>query len=380
MAEEEQSQEKTEQPSQKRIKEAREKGQVLRSKDFNATLILIFSSVSILILGHYLADEAKKMMQESLHFNLELFRADANLFNKMREVMSLGFNLVWPLLLLILLLSIIAPLVIGGWVCSFEAVRPQFSRMNPMKGLKRMVSLKAVVEMAKSFIKFVLVALAALLILHWQVPSLMALANFSLESAIGEGLRIISFSFLMISSCLILIAALDVPFQWYEFQKQLKMTRQELKDEYKETEGKPEVKSQIRRMQQEISRRRMMAEVPKADVVLTNPTHFAVALQYKQKGNRAPVVVAKGKDLIAFQINKIALAHKVPILSLPPLTRAIYFSTALNKEIPRGLYVAVAQVLAYIFQLKNRQYYERQPASLNDLPIPEDLRRSEEET
>ncbi|KTC68007.1 flagellar biosynthetic protein FlhB [Legionella birminghamensis] len=378
MAEEEQSQEKTEQPSAKRIREAREKGQVLRSKDFNATLILIFSSLGFLLLGRHLADKSKSLMQQSLHFNLDLFKTDADLFYKIREILSLGIGIGLPTLLLILLLSVIAPLLIGGWVCSFEAVRPQLSRMNPMKGLKRMVSLKAMVEMTKSFLKFLLVASVALIILHWQIPSLMALANFSVETAIGEGLRIISISFLMVCSCLILIAALDVPFQWYEYQKQLKMTRQEVKDEYKETEGKPEVKGHIRRMQQEISRRRMMAEVPKADVVLTNPTHFAVALQYKQKGNRAPVVVAKGKDMIAFQINKVALSHKVPILSLPPLTRAIYFSTGLNKEIPRGLYVAVAQVLAYIFQLKNRQYYERQPSTLNDLPIPEELRRSEE--
>lgn len=351
---------------------------MLRSKDFNATLILIFSSLGFLLLGRHLADKSKSLMQQSLHFNLDLFKTDADLFYKIREILSLGIGIGLPTLLLILLLSVIAPLLIGGWVCSFEAVRPQLSRMNPMKGLKRMVSLKAMVEMTKSFLKFLLVASVALIILHWQIPSLMALANFSVETAIGEGLRIISISFLMVCSCLILIAALDVPFQWYEYQKQLKMTRQEVKDEYKETEGKPEVKGHIRRMQQEISRRRMMAEVPKADVVLTNPTHFAVALQYKQKGNRAPVVVAKGKDMIAFQINKVALSHKVPILSLPPLTRAIYFSTGLNKEIPRGLYVAVAQVLAYIFQLKNRQYYERQPSTLNDLPIPEELRRSEE--
>jgi flagellar biosynthetic protein FlhB len=178
---------------------------------------------------------------------------------------------------------------------------------------------------------------------------------------------------------LILIAAVDVPFQLYEHSKAMKMTKQELRDEYKETEGKPEIKSAIRRAQQEIARRRMMSEVPKADVILTNPTHYAVAISYKKKGNKAPVVVAKGKDLIAFQISKIAKTHKIPIISVPPLARAVFFSTKLNAEIPRGLYVAVAQVLAYVFQLKDRQRYDYKPEILQNVPIPPELVREAEE-
>ncbi len=190
---------------------------------------------------------------------------------------------------------------------------------------------------------------------------------------------IMSKAFLIICSSLLLIAGLDVPYQLYEHNKQLKMTKQELRDEYKETEGKPEVKQQIRRAQQDIARRRMMSDVPKATVILTNPTHYAVAIQYQQAGNRAPVVVAKGKNLIAFHINRIAKAHEIPLISIPPLARALYFSTDINAEIPRGLYMAVAQVLAYVFNLRDKTYYDSQPDFLQHLPIPSELQRDAQE-
>lgn len=378
MAEDDQGQEKTEQPSPKRLKEAREKGQVVRSKDFNAALILLMSGGSLLFFSSYLYEQLAGIMRKAFSFNsIELksmwiqLTTLANLFHK-------GLFAVLPLLGAIFILSLVAPLFIGGWVFSSESIQPQFSRLNPLKGVKRIFSLKGVVEMVKSLLKFLLVATTALMIWQWQLPTMIKLASAPVEVAISTGLEQVVLAFLFISASLILIVVLDVPFQWYEHQKQLKMTRQEMKDEYKETEGKPEVKSYIRRAQQEIARRRMMAEVPKADVVLTNPTHYAVALKYQQKGNKAPVLIAKGKDLIALQINQVALAHKVPLLTLPPLTRAIYFSTKLDSEIPRGLYVAVAQVLAYIFHLKNKDYYERQPRVLRDLPIPADLQHPEE--
>lgn len=260
-----------------------------------------------------------------------------------------------------------------------ESLQPKFSRLSLLKGLKRMISLKGLVEMIKSLLKFLLVASIAILVLKMQIPVLLSLADYPLAGALGTGMGLVIKSFLIMSASLILIAAVDVPFQLYEHKKQLKMTKQEVKDEFKETEGKPEVKSLIRRTQQEIAKRRMMAEVPKANVVLTNPTHYAVALRYQQHGNRAPIVVAKGKNLIALQINRVALSHRIPILSVPPLARALYYSTDLNAEIPRGLYVAVAQVLAYIFQLKDKQNYQRKPEVLQNLPIPDELKRDVEE-
>lgn len=376
---EEQAQEKTEQPSPKRLKEAREKGQVARSKDFNATLILLFSGAGFLLFGRYLAEQLMAIMRQSFDFDSSVLTTALPAIQKLSSLMAMSFWAILPILLLILILSVAAPLVIGGWVFSLQSLQPQASRLSPLKGFKRMVSLKSLVEMAKSMLKFLLIAVVAIFVLQWQISALLSLADFPLAAALDSGLDIVAKSFLIISASLILIAAVDIPFQLYEHNKQLKMTKQELKDEYKETEGKPEVKSQIRRTQHEIAKRRMMNEVPKANVVLTNPTHYAVAIRYEQKGKRAPVVVAKGKDLIALQINRVAAANNIPLLSLPPLARAIYFSTELNAEIPRGLYVAVAQVLAYLFQLGDIQNYEKEPEILKNVPIPDELRRDAKE-
>lgn len=379
MAEEEQSQEKTEQPSPKRLKEAREKGQVARSKDFNATLILLFSGGVFFLFGHYLAEQLMQMMRQAFDFDSKLLKTPMLMLEHLYRLMQEGFWAVVPLLLVILVLSLFAPLLMGGWVFSLDVLQPKFSRMSLLKGFKRMFSLKGLVEMVKAMVKFLLIATIAVVVLKWQMPFLLSLANFSLANAISSGLWSVVQSFLMISASLILIAAVDVPFQLYEHNKQLKMTKQELKDEYKETEGKPEVKSHIRKTQQEMARKRMMNEVPKADVVLTNPTHYAVAITYKKSGNRAPIVIAKGKDLIALQINRVAGSHNIPLLTVPSLTRAIYFSTEINAEIPRGLYVAVAQVLAYIFQLRDKQNYDKKPEFLQNLPIPDELKRESEE-
>ncbi|RMX21979.1 flagellar biosynthesis protein FlhB [Legionella jordanis] len=379
MADEEQSQERTEQPSAKRLREAKEKGQVARSKDLNATLILLFSGIGFFVFGHYLSQQLMQIMRQAFEFNSEDLRAPWLLLAKLFLLMQDGFWVLFPFLMLLFILTLIAPIFMGGWVFSTQALLPKFSRLSLLKGLKRMFSLKGAVEMTKAFLKFSLVAVVAVFLLKLEIPSLLKLTHFSIEVAITHGLGLVMWAFIVLSASLILIAAVDVPFQWYEQRKQLKMTKQEVKDEYKETEGKPEVKSHIRQAQQEIAKRRMMSEVPKADVVLTNPTHYAVALSYKRNSQKAPIVVAKGKDLIALQINRVAQANRVPLLEVPALTRAIYFSTRLNREIPRGLYVAVAQVLAYIFQLRDKQHYEKRPEFLQKVPIPEELKRDAEE-
>ena len=379
MSEEEQAQEKTEQPSAKRLKESRDKGQVARSKDFNATVILLFTGVGFLFFGKQLAIHLAGMMRQSFEFDTQILITPTVAFEHLFLLAKSGLLALVPILIVIFLLSLGAPMLLGGWVFSGESLQPKMSRLNLFKGIKRMVSLKGLVEMLKSFFKFVLVAGVALIVLKSQIPLLLALSDVPLETAIASGGYIIIKSFVLVSASLVLIAAVDVPFQLYQHNKSLKMTKQEQRDEYKETEGKPEVKSAIRRAQQELSRRRMMSEIPKASVVLTNPTHYAIAISYQQKGKRAPVVVAKGKDLIAFQISKEAQTHKIPIITVPPLARAIYFSTKLNAEIPRGLYVAVAQVLAYVFQLRDKQRYDHKPDILQNVPIPPDLVREAEE-
>ncbi|HAU1150521.1 TPA: flagellar biosynthesis protein FlhB [Legionella pneumophila] len=379
MADEEQSQEKTEQPSSRRLKESRKKGQVARSKDFNATVILLFTGLGFFIFGKQFSLQIATIMQKAFDFDQDILVTGNNSLESLFQLTKAGLWSVVPLLAVIFILSLLAPLLMGGWVFSGQSMQPKFSRLNVLKGFKRMISLKGFVEMLKAFLKFVLVASASIIVLRSQVPLLLELGKAPLETAITSGVMILLKSFVLISASLILIAAIDVPFQLYEHNKSIKMTKQELKDEYKETEGKPEVKSAIRRAQQEIARRRMMSEVPKADVILTNPTHYAVALSYQKKGKKAPVVIAKGKNLVAFQISKVAKEHKIPIISVPSLARAIYFSTRLNAEIPRGLYVAVAQVLAYIFQLCDKQRYDYKPEILQNVPIPPELAREAEE-
>lgn len=379
MSEEEQAQEKTEEPSAKRLKESRAKGQVARSKDFNATVILIFTGLGFLAFGNYISTQLAEMMRHAFEFDDQTFRTPTVAFQQLFFLAKTGLMVLVPILGLIFLLSLGAPMLLGGWVFSGESLQPKLSRLNLFKGLKRMVSVKGLIEMLKSFVKFAVVACVAILVLKSQVPLLLSLSNAPLETAVTSGAYIIIKAFVLVSASLILIAAVDVPFQLYQHKKSMKMTKQELRDEYKETEGKPEVKSAIRRAQHEMARRRMMSEIPKANVVLTNPTHYAVAISYQKNGNRAPVVVAKGKDLIAFQISKEAKTHKIPIISVPPLARAIYFSTKLNAEVPRGLYVAVAQVLAYIFQLRDKQHYDYKPDILQNVPIPPELVREAEE-
>lgn len=379
MAEEEQAQEKTEEPSTKRLRDAKEKGQVARSKDFNATVILMFTAMGFSMFGGQLATHLMTMMRQAFEFNADLLTTTAFTMGRLYDLSQYGIKSILSLLIVIFLLSIAAPLLIGGWVFSRESLAPKFSRLNPLKGFARMISVKGFMEMFKALLKVILVTVVAIMVMRIEIPLLLALGNSPLEVAMTEGTSIIIKSFAWISASLIVIALIDVPFQLYEHHKGLKMTKQELKDEYKETEGKPEVKSALRRAQHEVARRRMMAEVPKADVVLTNPTHYAVAISYQNKKRGAPVVVAKGKDLIAFQINSEAQKHNVPIISVPPLARAIYFSTKLNKEIPKGLYIAVAQVLAYVFQLSDKQRYDHKPSILQDVPIPPELAKDAEE-
>lgn len=369
--------EKTEQPSAKRLKEAREKGQVPRSKDFNAMMILLFSGVAFLTLGNHFVETFTDMLHSAFTFNADSFTLNSDMSSRLYAYMWAGVKAVVPILIIILLVSLIAPILLGGFVFSSSALAPKFSRLNPLAGFKRMVSVKGLFEMIKALIKFIIVGVMAFLLVRHEIPQLLALHYESLFQALQDGSQIVIRSFLLLSGSLLLIAGVDVPFQLYQHQKSLKMSKQELKEEYKETEGKPEVKGQIRKAQQEIARRRMMNEVPKAQVVITNPTHYSVAIAYQQTGKKAPYVVAKGRDLVAFQINKIAKANNIPQIQVPPLSRAIYYSTKLNHEIPRGLYVAVAQVLAYIFQLKDKTEYDQAPILLQNVPIPDDLKRDE---
>jgi flagellar biosynthetic protein FlhB len=374
---EETGQEKTEEPTPKRIREAREKGDVPRSKELGATVLLLAAAASALIFGDLVAGRMRGMMASNLSLEREA------LFDSSMMVAYLARSMFDALLSLsgffglVLLAAIVGPIALGGWNFSGESVQPKASRINPLSGLKRMFSLKALVELVKALAKFLLVASIAILVLKVMQPRLLGLGAQDVVPAINDAVDIVIWTFLLISASLILISLLDVPFQLYDYSKKMKMTLQEVKDEMKSTEGKPEVKGRIRQLQREISQRQMMGKIPEADVVITNPTHYAVALKYDPESGRAPVVLAKGADFVALRIRELAVEHEVPMLSAPPLARALYQHAELDQEIPAGLFKAVAQVLAYVYQL--RSYRRREsvaPTQVqdDDLDIPDDLR------
>ena len=370
------SQERTEEPTPKRKQEAREKGQVPRSKELTTTLVLMASAVVLIMMGEHGAQSFLTHFTANFEFSRkELF--DPNiLWDRLWDTIFYALEALAPLFVVVLVVTIASSALLGGLHVSFKSIAPKFSKLNPLKGLKRMFSVKALMELVKALAKFLVVASLAIILLWHQVDAIMLLKAQALNVAIGEGLRILGWSFLALSATLIIIAAVDVPFQLHQHNSQLKMTFKELKDEFKDTEGKPEVKQKIRQLQQEMSQRRMMAEVPNADVVITNPEHFAVALIYNQTGSGAPVVVAKGMDFVALKIREIAQLHDVLVLEEPPLARAVYHSTEVDGEIPVGLYVAVAQVLAYVYQFKRfKKGKGKRPLHPKDLPIPEDLQR-----
>ncbi|MEB5209847.1 flagellar biosynthesis protein FlhB [Pseudomonas aeruginosa] len=378
MAESESGQDKTEEPTEKRRREAREKGQLPRSRELNTLAILMAGAGGLLIYGADLAGALLRLMRS----NFELSRETAMNTESMLQLLGASAYLaaqgLWPILLMLLVAAIVGPIALGGWLFSMDALQPKFSRLNPLSGLKRMFSAKSLLELSKALIKFLVVLAVALLVLSADRDALLALAHQPLEQAILHSVRVVGWSAFWMACSLLLIAAVDVPYQIWDNRQKLLMTKQEVRDEYKDSEGKPEVKSKIRQMQREMAQRRMMAAVPEADVVITNPTHFAVALKYDPAGGGAPLLLAKGNDFLALKIREVAQEHKVMVMESPALARAVYYSTELDQEIPAGLYLAVVQVLAYVYQLKQYQAGKgKRPSPLKDLPIPPDLRRDE---
>ncbi|MFJ4066870.1 flagellar biosynthesis protein FlhB [Pseudomonas sp. NPDC089996] len=380
MAESESGQDKTEDPTDKRKRDAREKGEIARSKELNTVASTLAGAGALLAFGGNLAETLMALMQMNFSLTREVLTDERSMGMFLLASGKMAIWAVQPVLMLLFVIAFVSPIALGGFIFSGSLLQPKFSRMNPLSGIKRMFSLNSLTELLKAMAKFVVILIVALVVLANDRQALLAIANEPLEQAIIHSVQVVGWSALWMAAGLLLIAAADVPFQLWQTHKKLKMTKQEIKDEYKDSEGKPEVKQRIRQLQREVSQRRMMAAVPEADVIITNPTHYAVALQYDpEKGGVAPLLVAKGTDFIALKIREIGVEHKIQILESPALARAIYYSTEVEGEIPAGLYLAVAQVLAYVFQI--RQYRAgkgKRPEPLKeDLPIPPDLRRDE---
>jgi flagellar biosynthetic protein FlhB len=279
-----------------------------------------------------------------------------------------------PFILLMVIAAIAAPLVLSGWLFTFQALQPDFSRLDPLKGIGRIFSWTSLIELGKALAKSALIGGVAFWVIWHNKEAMFSLAGESLDQGITHLGSLLGMTFLTIAGSMILIVAIDVPFQLWDHSRKLKMTKEEVRQEHKEMEGSPEVKGRIRHMQREAARRRMMAEVPKADVIVTNPTHYAVALRYQDKSNGAPVVVAKGAALLAARIRELGEEHHVPILEAPPLARALFRHAELGEEIPAALYTAVAEVLAYVYQLRSYQAGQgAEPQRPKNLPVPPSL-------
>ncbi len=376
---EDSGQERTEEPTARRKQQSRDKGQVARSRELNTMLMMLVSGIALLSLGPTLITKLMQLFRE----HLTMSRAD--IFDPaamMRLFESAMLDAVWglsPFFIVLMASAVAGPMAMGGISFSSKALAFKWEKLDPIKGLGRLFAWRGLVELLKALAKFVIIGSIAVTFLYNQLDEYLGLGSEPLKPALAHTMHLLLFGFLVISSTLILLAAVDVPFQLWDHNKQLKMTFQEVKDENKETEGNPDVRGRVRRVQKEIAQRRMMAEVPNADVVVTNPEHYAVALKYDPETMPAPVVLAKGMDLMAMQIRNIAREHEVLILEAPPLARALHHTTEIDAEIPSGLYLAVAQVLAYVFQLKRaakgraRSYGAGKPHAMNDLPIPDDM-------
>lgn len=366
--------EKTEQATPKRLEKAREDGDVPRSRELGTVTLLLAAGLGILMMGDHLNSALKNTLSTGLTLDRASAFDSAYLLMNISELIYALLIAFAPLAILLVVVAIGSPAMIGGWLFSSKALIPKFSKLNPIKGITNLVSKNSAVELVKSVLKAILVGAVAYLVIAHDIDPILELSSLPVKSSIGEVSTLMQSGFLAIVSALIIIAAIDVPFQLYQYGHKLKMTKEEVRQEMKELEGNPEIKARIRQQQREMAKRRMMSEIPNADVVITNPTHYAVAIKYKENSMRAPIVVAKGADVLALKIREIAAEHNIMTLESPKLARALFAHTDLESEIPEALYSAVAEVLAYVFQMRIfNDYGGLQPEIPSTLPVPEEL-------
>jgi len=367
------SEEREEEPTAKRLEKGREDGQVARSQELGVAAMMIGVAFFLYLFGSYIIADLTKVFESGFTFDRKAV-FDTSLLVPAFGIQAVNsFIVVVPIFVLAVIIAIASAGVMGGYLFSLKSLAPKASKINPMAGLKRMFGMKAVVDLSKALSKFALIALVLYLVVSANFPMLTKLGFMDLEPALAEAGRIIAFGTVLVTLTLIVAAAIDIPYQLHTFNKQMKMTKQEVKDEMKDTEGRPEVKAQIRRKQREIATGMMMSAIADADVVIVNPEHFAVALSYDPSKNGAPIMVAKGADLLAQAIRERAKEEGVPLFSSPVLARSIFYTTEIDQSVPESLYYAVAQVIAYIFNLNS---FERgaQTAKKPNPKVPDDMR------
>lgn len=366
--------EKTEPASQRRLEKAREEGQVVRSRELN-TFMLLGAGVAVLWFGGARMYEGLNgILRSGLWFDLRVGQ-DTNVMLSVAGNSALqALLLLAPLFVVLVVIAIFSSVMLGGFMFSSKALEPKFERLNPLKGVARMFSAQTLVELIKTLAKAAVIGTVGAMVIWNYRDQMLSLMHTTPTQALTEGMSLVALCCTLIVSALIIIVLIDAPWQIFSHYKKMRMSKQDVKQEHKESDGDPHVKGRIRQQQRAMARRRMMAEVPTADVIVTNPTHYAVALTYKEGQGGAPQVVAKGSGLVAARLRSLAAEHKVPMLSAPPLARALYHNVELGQEIPAELYSAVAEVLAWVFQLRSWNMGTGvEPQKPSSLVVPPDL-------
>lgn len=373
MAENEDGQEKTEQPTEKRLRDAREKGQVARSKELGTAAVFVVATCALLAFGGWSAGAAGDWMRHALSIEPGLADGGRGLAPRFGELLLRLLYAIWPLVAACFIACFIPPVLMGGFNFSTKALVPDFKKLDPIKGLKRIYGPDGAMELLKSVLRVIFISGFAAAAMIWAAPRFVTLMHQPLGSGAANGFGLALLTMLAMGAGLGILAAIDAPYQRWSHRRKLMMTRQELRDEFKESEGRPEVKAKIRQLQQQMSQRKMMEDLPRADVILVNPTHYAVALRYAPGETRAPLLLAKGVDEMARIIRVAGEGYGIPIVSSPPLARALYRQVDIGREIPVDLYAAVAQILSYIYQLRHfRSHGGRMPEPPRvDLDEPE---------
>jgi flagellar biosynthetic protein FlhB len=365
---------KTESPTAQRLQKAREEGQIPRSKELTSVLIMLAGVCILWFGGASFGHRLSMVLSSGLRFDHKIISDQNLILGQIIMMLKTALIGMLPLLVGVVIIALVAPVLLGGLVFSTKTLAFKFSKLNPISGIGRLFSAQVAAELVKALMKALLMGGVAGLFLWQHWPDMMRLMSESPLTAMASAMNIAGLCALLVSLSIIPMVGFDVFWQIYSHLKKLRMSRQDIRDEFKQSEGDPHVKGRIRQMQRSAARRRMMADVPKADVIVTNPTHYSVALQYDENKMSAPKVVAKGAGAVALRIRELGTENRVPILEAPPLARALYRHAEIGQQIPGQLYAAVAEVLAWVWQLKRwRLSGGQRPVKPENLPVPEAL-------
>ena len=371
--------EKTEAATDKRIERAREEGKVAQSRELSTFVELMAAVLVLMALGGVFSEKLMASMRHSFVFDRAAAFDPSLMLTRLLQESTTIMLAFLPLFGVLMLAALAAPVLLSGWNLSWKPLAPDLSKFNPITGLKRIISLNGLVELLKSLLKVALLGGIAVWVIWGYRNELFGLVSEPLDAGIAHFSHLLLITTLYLVSAMLLIVAIDVPFQLWNYAKNLRMTKEEVKREAKESEGDPHIKARIRQAQRESARKRMMAAVPKADVIVTNPSHYAIALKYDERRMVAPQLVAKGGGLLAERIMQLGREHNVPLLQAPPLARALYRHAEIGDAVPQRLYTAVAEVLAYVYQLRKPTYSSVAPQPPRNLPVPEDMDIAEPE-